>query len=74
VSGTVVTTDKHGRISLGLVLGGHRWAHRYLAEEKPDGTIVLTPQRPASDKTSRRTGASIRAVSGGLPTLGKRRS
>jgi hypothetical protein len=72
VSGTVVATDKQGRISLALVLGGHRWAHRYLAEEKPDGTIVLTPQRPASDKTSMRTGVSVPAVSGGLPTLGKR--
>ena len=52
MSRTEVTTDKHGRISLELVLSGHKWAHRYLAEEKPDGTIVLTPQRPASDGTT----------------------
>jgi hypothetical protein len=42
MSRTEVTTDKHGRISLELVIGGHEWALRYLAEEKPDGTIVLT--------------------------------
>ncbi len=61
MSRTEVTTDKHGRISLELVLGGQKWAHRNLAEEKPDGTIVLTPRCPASDGTRRRTGVSVRA-------------
>jgi hypothetical protein len=49
-------------------MGASRWslcsagtsgAHLYLAEEKPDGTIVLTPERPASDGMKRLTAVSV---------------
>ena len=61
--GVKVATDRHGRISLAGVVA--RWAHLYLAEELSNGTIVLTPLPPASEKLKRGSGQSIQAVSGG---------
>jgi hypothetical protein len=69
-----ITTDNRGKVSLA-------WAskrfHRYQAEELPEaasvtlpaGAIVLIPVPPPEHPG--RTGQSVRAVSGGLPTLGR---
>jgi hypothetical protein len=64
--GIKVATDRQGRISLARVVA--RWAHLYLAEELPNGTITLTPLPPASEKVKPGSGQSIRAVSGGYWT------
>ena len=69
--GTKVATDRRGRISLAGVVA--RWAHLYLAEELPNGTIVLTPLSPASEKVKAGPGHSIRAVSGGAFESDRRR-
>lgn len=69
--GIKVATDQDGRISLAGVVA--RWAHLYLAEELPNGTIVLTPQPPASEKVKPGSGQSIRAVSGGAFESDRRR-
>ena len=69
--GIKVATDRHGRISLAGVVA--RWAHLYLAEELPNGTIVLTPLPPASEKVKLSPGHSIRAVSGGAFESDRRR-
>lgn len=69
--GTKVATDRHGRISLAGVVA--RWAHLYLAEELPNGTTVLTPLPPASEKVKAGSGRSIRAVIGGAFESDRRR-
>jgi hypothetical protein len=69
--GIKVATDRHGRISLVGVVA--RWAHLYLAEELPNGTIVLTPLPPASEKVKPSPGHSIRTVSGGAFESDRRR-
>jgi hypothetical protein len=69
--GIKVATDRHGRISLAGVVA--RWAHLYLAEELPNGTIVLTPLPPALEKVKPSPGRSIRAASGGAFESDRRR-
>jgi hypothetical protein len=69
--GVKVATDRHGRISLAGIVA--RWAHLYLAEELPTGTIVLTPLPPASEKAKPSPGRSIRAVSCGAFESDRRR-
>ena len=69
--GTKVATDRRGRISLAGVVA--RWAHLYLAEELPNGTIILTPLSPALEKVKAGQGHSIRAVSGGAFESDRRR-
>jgi hypothetical protein len=69
--GTKVATDRRGRISLAGVVAS--WAHLYLAEELPNGTIILTPLSPASEKVKAGPGQSIRAVSGGAFESDRRR-
>jgi hypothetical protein len=70
--GIKVATDRRGRISLAGVVAA-RWAHLYLAEELPNGTIVLTPLPPASEKVKPGLGRSIRAISGGAFESDRRR-
>jgi hypothetical protein len=65
--GIKVSTDRHGRISLAGVVA--RWAHLYLAEELPNGTIVLTPLPPASQKVSQVGGRASGLSAAGRSSL-----